>query len=183
MLDDETVVQSSEVGRELVLLAKVRAAAKARITMRLSDRPDGGCRVEMTEVAVSRPLRWLPDSLQLLGVAPRNRNAPGGWRRSRRSRTPMPSSSGVVDAVVIGAGHNGLVAAAMLADAGWGVAVLEAQSERGGAVRSAELFPGYISDLYSATAGLRMFDPRWGSSATEIDRPEAASRHAGRPVG
>ena len=88
VLDDETVVQSSEVGRELVLLAKVRAAAKARITMRLSDRPDGGCRVEMTEVAVSRPLRWLPDSLQLLGVAPRNRNAPGGWRRSRRSRTP-----------------------------------------------------------------------------------------------
>ena len=67
----------------------------------------------------------------------------------------MPSSSGVVDAVVIGAGHNGLVAAAMLADAGWGVAVLEAQSEPGGAVRSAELFPGYISDLYSATAGLR----------------------------
>ena len=95
----------------------------------------------------------------------------------------MPSSSGVVDAVVIGAGHNGLVAAAMLADAGWGVAVLQAQSEPGGAVRSAELFPGYISDLYSATAGLRMFDPRWGSSATEIDRPEAASRHAGRPVG
>ena len=32
----------------------------------------------------------------------------------------MPSSSGVVDAVVIGVGHNGLVAAAMLADAGWG---------------------------------------------------------------
>ena len=29
----------------------------------------------------------------------------------------MPSSSGVVDAVVIGVGHNGLVAAAMLADA------------------------------------------------------------------
>ena len=37
-------------------MATVRPAAKARITMRLSDLPDGGCRVEMTEVAVSRPL-------------------------------------------------------------------------------------------------------------------------------
>ena len=78
VLSDETVVQSSEVGRELVLLAKVRPAAKARITMRLSDLPDGGCRVEMTEVAVSRPLRWLPDSLQVLGVAPSSRECT--WR-------------------------------------------------------------------------------------------------------
>ena len=144
VINDETVVESSEVGRELVLLAQVRPAVEARITLRLSDVPDGGCRVEMTEVTVSRPLRWIPDSLQLLGVArPAIGNAPGGWRGSRRSRTPMPSSSGpVVDAVVIGAGHNGLVAAAMLADAGWDVLVLEAQSEPGGAVRSAELFAG-----------------------------------------
>ena len=41
------------------------------------------------------------------------------------------------DAVVIGAGHNGLVAAAMLADAGWDVLVLEAQAVPGGAVKSA----------------------------------------------
>jgi phytoene dehydrogenase-like protein len=54
------------------------------------------------------------------------------------------------DAIVIGAGHNGLVAAAMLADAGWDVLVLEAQPEPGGAVKSAELFPGYVSDLFSA---------------------------------
>src|SRR6185312_11155087 len=54
------------------------------------------------------------------------------------------------DAVVIGAGHNGLVAAAMLADAGWDVLMLEAQPEPGGAVRSAELTPGYITDLYSS---------------------------------
>ena len=55
-----------------------------------------------------------------------------------------------VDAVVIGAGHNGLVVAASLADAGWDVLVLEAQPDPGGAVRSDELIPGYISDLYSA---------------------------------
>jgi phytoene dehydrogenase-like protein len=65
-----------------------------------------------------------------------------------------PSSSsaagGDVDAVVVGAGHNGLVAAAVLADVGWDVLVLEAQPHPGGALRSAELIPGNISDLYSA---------------------------------
>ena len=40
------------------------------------------------------------------------------------------------DAVVIGAGHNGLVAANVLADAGWSVLVVEAEEEPGGAVRS-----------------------------------------------
>ena len=41
-----------------------------------------------------------------------------------------------VDAVVIGAGHNGLVAANLLADAGWDVLVLEASRHAGGAVRT-----------------------------------------------
>ena len=63
------------------------------------------------------------------------------------------------DAVVIGAGHNGLVAAAMLADAGWDVLVLEAQAVPGGAVKSAELFPGYISDLFSAFYPLSVASP------------------------
>lgn len=55
-----------------------------------------------------------------------------------------------VDAVVVGAGHNGLVAANKLVDAGWSVAVLEAQPQPGGAVRSAELTPGFVTDLGSA---------------------------------
>ena len=55
------------------------------------------------------------------------------------------------DAVVIGAGPNGLVAANVLADAGWAVLVLEAGAEPGGAVRSAELIePGYVNDVFSA---------------------------------
>jgi phytoene dehydrogenase-like protein len=55
------------------------------------------------------------------------------------------------DAVVIGAGHNGLVAANLLADAGWQVVVLEATGAPGGAVASAEITaPGYLSDLCSA---------------------------------
>lgn len=60
-----------------MLLAKIRLAAEARITMQLSDIPDG-CRVAMTEVVVSALLRWVPDRVQLTGVAPRNRECP--WR-------------------------------------------------------------------------------------------------------
>ncbi|MGB8960403.1 MAG: NAD(P)/FAD-dependent oxidoreductase [Pseudonocardiaceae bacterium] len=57
----------------------------------------------------------------------------------------------MVDAVVIGAGPNGLVAANMLADAGWKVLVLEEQPEPGGAVRSAAgPAPGFVRDLCSA---------------------------------
>ncbi|WIM94799.1 NAD(P)/FAD-dependent oxidoreductase [Actinoplanes oblitus] len=57
----------------------------------------------------------------------------------------------IVDAVIVGAGHNGLVAANILADAGWTVRVLEATGHPGGAVRSGEITaPGYLSDLFSA---------------------------------
>jgi phytoene dehydrogenase-like protein len=55
------------------------------------------------------------------------------------------------DAIVIGAGPNGLVGANVLADAGWSVEVLEAQPEPGGAVRSGELtLPGFVHDRFSS---------------------------------
>jgi phytoene dehydrogenase-like protein len=55
------------------------------------------------------------------------------------------------DAIVIGAGPNGLVAANHLLDAGWTVTVLEAQRDVGGAVRSDnELHPDYTHDTFSA---------------------------------
>lgn len=55
------------------------------------------------------------------------------------------------DAVVIGAGPNGLAGANLLADAGWDVVVLEEQDEPGGAVKTAELVePGFRNDLFSA---------------------------------
>jgi phytoene dehydrogenase-like protein len=63
----------------------------------------------------------------------------------------LPMSSIAPDAVVVGAGPNGLVAANVLVDAGWSVLVLEAGERPGGSVRSAELtLPGYVHDVCSA---------------------------------
>ncbi|MFI0713515.1 phytoene desaturase family protein [Streptomyces inhibens] len=64
------------------------------------------------------------------------------------------------DAVVIGAGPNGLVAANLLADAGWTVEVLEEQNEPGGAVRSDRgVHPDYINDLFSSFYPLAAASP------------------------
>jgi phytoene dehydrogenase-like protein len=59
------------------------------------------------------------------------------------------------DAIVIGAGHNGLAAAVHLASKGWKVAVLERADEAGGAVRTAEVtLPGFRHDLYAMNLSL-----------------------------
>ncbi|MDF2967478.1 MAG: NAD(P)-binding protein [Nocardioidaceae bacterium] len=64
------------------------------------------------------------------------------------------------DAVVIGAGPNGLVAANALVDAGWDVVLLEANDESGGAVRSAQVtVDGYLSDMFSAFYPLAAASP------------------------
>ncbi|WP_250008964.1 NAD(P)/FAD-dependent oxidoreductase [Actinoplanes sp. M2I2] len=64
------------------------------------------------------------------------------------------------DAIVVGAGHNGLVAANLLADAGWSVLVLEATPHPGGAVRSGYVTaPGYLSDLFSSFYPLGFASP------------------------
>ncbi len=66
----------------------------------------------------------------------------------------------MADAVVIGAGQNGLVAANVLADAGWDVLVLEAEATPGGAVRTEELTaPGFRNDVFSAFYPMTVASP------------------------
>ncbi|MBJ8343219.1 NAD(P)/FAD-dependent oxidoreductase [Antrihabitans sp. YC2-6] len=86
----------------------------------------------------------------------------------------------MIDAAVIGSGHNAMVAACYLARAGWSVEVLERDTVLGGAVSTVERFPGHrvdrgssahimirhtgiIEDLELARFGLRYIDcDPWG---------------------
>lgn len=86
------------------------------------------------------------------------------------------------DAVVIGAGPNGLVAANHLVDRGWSVLVLEAQDEVGGAVRSDRgVHPDFVHDTFSA------FYPLAAASATirsfKLEEHGLTWRHAPAVLG
>ena len=83
------------------------------------------------------------------------------------------------DAVVIGAGHNGLVAANLLADAGWDVLVVEANADPGGAVRSDEsVRAGFVTDLFSAFYPLGAASPVLAA----LDLPAYGLRWAHAPA-
>ncbi|MFJ5776918.1 phytoene desaturase family protein [Streptomyces sp. NPDC093094] len=95
------------------------------------------------------------------------------------------------DAVVIGAGPNGLVAANLLADAGWSVRVLEEQPEPGGAVRHDRgVDPGFVNDVFSSfyplaaaspvLAALRLGDHglRWSHAPSVLAHPLTDDRCA-----
>ncbi|MGY1813177.1 phytoene desaturase family protein [Blastococcus sp. SYSU D00820] len=92
----------------------------------------------------------------------------------------MTSSAATLDAVVVGSGHNGLVAACYLARAGLRVEVVERDEVLGGAVSTVERWPGVrvdrgssahvivrhsgiVEDLQLADHGLRYLDcDPWG---------------------
>jgi phytoene dehydrogenase-like protein len=65
-----------------------------------------------------------------------------------------------VDVLIVGGGHNGLVAACYLARAGLDVVVCERSRQLGGAAVSAEVFPGVPAKL-SKYAYLVSLMPRW----------------------
>ena len=60
----------------------------------------------------------------------------------------------VYDAVVVGAGHNGLVTAALLARKGWSVLLVERRGVVGGVAASEEIFPGCRVNVAAQDAGL-----------------------------
>ena len=75
----------------------------------------------------------------------------------------MPAASSTRsgrEAIVVGSGPNGLVAALVLARAGWAVTVLEAASKPGGGMRTEELtLPGVMHDVCSAIHPLAVGSP------------------------
>jgi len=87
------------------------------------------------------------------------------------------------DAVVIGGGINGLVAAAELAGAGWRVAVLEETHRLGGFIASDELtVPGYVHDTFSSWHPLFVAGGAYAVLGEDLHRHGLVYRDADGPV-
>jgi phytoene dehydrogenase-like protein len=66
------------------------------------------------------------------------------------------------DAIVVGSGINGLVAAAELAQAGWSVILIERNAEIGGFIATEErTLPGYLHDTFSSWHPLFVSSPAY----------------------
>ncbi len=72
------------------------------------------------------------------------------------------------DVVVVGAGHNALVAAAYLARSGKSVLVLESDERVGGFVRTDEFAPGFFGDTYSAAHTLFVAGQVWSELGEDL---------------
>src|SRR5687767_2598160 len=71
------------------------------------------------------------------------RRKAGAVQPGREGILSMPKFDPKFDAVIIGAGHNGMVCATYLAKAGLKVAALERRGLVGGPVVTEEVWPGY----------------------------------------
>src|SRR5262249_31104618 len=96
-----------------------------------------------------------PEALALRLGRPPGRRDHGGPRTALRAHDARVEGA-VSDAIVVGAGHNGLVAALLLARAGRGVTVVERRGDVGGLCAPAVLHPGYtVPGLLHDTTSVR----------------------------
>lgn len=88
-----------------------------------------------------------------------------------------------VDAVVIGSGVNGLVAAAELAKAGWSVALVEQAPDLGGFIATEErTLPGYQHDTYSSWHPLFVSGGAYQALGEDLHRHGLRYRNTDGPV-
>src|SRR3954471_272265 len=114
-------------------------------------------------------------------AAPCSAGTESGHPRRVPAENLVVNDTETVDAVVVGAGHNGLVAANMLADRGWSVRVLEASDGPGGAVRTEEITaPGFRSDLGSAFYPMGVVSPAFRE--LDLEGHGLQWRHAPAPL-
>ena len=93
------------------------------------------------------------------------------------------------DAIVIGAGHNGLITAAKLGKAGKKVLVLERRNIVGGAAVTEETYPGfrystcaYSPGLFQASIADELNLAKYGYSTIEFDPALVAPSPDGEPL-
>ena len=73
------------------------------------------------------------------------------------------SSASDAQIIVVGSGMNSLVCAALLAQRGKSVLVLERNDRLGGCIRTEELFPGYRHDVLSSWYPLFVGSPAYAA--------------------
>src|SRR6516165_4180310 len=87
------------------------------------------------------------------------------------------------DAIIVGSGINGLVAAAELARAGWSVILLERNAEIGGFIATEErTLPGYLHDTFSTWHPLFVSGPAYAGLGKLLQQHGLEYRNADRWV-
>ncbi len=129
----------------------------------------------------------MPSAGQTPGAPPYETVGAAGRPTPGRARGAQPGEDHVL---VVGGGHNGLVAAVLAAAAGFGVTLLEAADHLGGATQGTRVFPGSGVRLsrYSYLVSLfpRELADRLGIDLRLASRPVSSYtpvRRAGRPSG